>query len=249
MTTNIRSSADGSKSHIAVGGTDRVTIDAATGAVGIGCTPTYKLQVQSSSAVASTFIAAENPGGTDLIGAGFLARVDGANYSTIMKQGNGRLSIENLGALGVITTNQSDDIGFNNGGARRLNIKDTGEVLVVSPAGLGYGPGAGGTVTQATSKSTAVTLNKPSGKITMNAANLGAGGAVAFTLYNSLIGPYDTVQMNLGGGASVYTNYEVRCAGVGAGGGAATVFVKNLSAGNLAEALILNFTIIKGATS
>ena len=39
---------------------------------------------------------------------------------------------------------------------------------------IGYSSAAQGTVTQATSKSTGVTLNKSMGKITMNAASLGA---------------------------------------------------------------------------
>jgi predicted dienelactone hydrolase len=38
--------------------------------------------------------------------------------------------------------------------------------------GFAPGVGNGGTVTQATSKSTAVTLNKSCGQITLNAANL-----------------------------------------------------------------------------
>ena len=40
--------------------------------------------------------------------------------------------------------------------------------------GIGYATGAGGTVTQATSKSTAVILNKLTGAITMNAASQAA---------------------------------------------------------------------------
>ncbi|NBS24587.1 MAG: hypothetical protein EBS78_11605 [Altererythrobacter sp.] len=45
--------------------------------------------------------------------------------------------------------------------------------------GIGYGTGAGGTVTQATSKSTGVTLDKVCGEITMNNATLNRETAVA----------------------------------------------------------------------
>jgi hypothetical protein len=55
----------------------------------------------------------------------------------------------------------------------------TGAVTAVSSvkstsatAGVGYGTGAGGAVTQATSKSTGVTLDKVCGEITMNNATL-----------------------------------------------------------------------------
>jgi hypothetical protein len=52
---------------------------------------------------------------------------------------------------------------------------------------LGYSAAAQGTVTQLTDKSTAVTLNKSAGRITMNAASLGANSAQNFTLNNSLV--------------------------------------------------------------
>lgn len=44
----------------------------------------------------------------------------------------------------------------------------------------GYGAGSGGNVAQATSKSTGVTLNTPTGEITMNNASLAAGASVVF---------------------------------------------------------------------
>lgn len=47
--------------------------------------------------------------------------------------------------------------------------------VVDGTGGIGYQTGSGGTVTQATSKSTAVTLNKLSGRITLNAEALAAG--------------------------------------------------------------------------
>ena len=60
----------------------------------------------------------------------------------------------------------------------RARIDSSGNVLVTNPAGLGYGTGSGGTVTQATSKSTTVVLNKPTGQITMNGAALASGAVV-----------------------------------------------------------------------
>lgn len=43
----------------------------------------------------------------------------------------------------------------------------------------------GATVTQATNRSTGVTINAPAGQITMNAASLAAGAEATFTVTNS----------------------------------------------------------------
>ena len=70
-------------------------------------------------------------------------------------------------------------------------ITSTGTLsLTGASSTLGYGTDAGGTVTQATSKSTAVTLNKPCGQITMNNAALAANTSVAFLFNNSLLAGY-----------------------------------------------------------
>jgi len=119
----------------------------------------------------------------------------------------------------------------------------SGNLLVTSPAGLGYGTGSGGTVTQATSKSTAVTLNKPTGQITMNNAALAAGVSVSFTLNNSLLSLYDIVFACAFGS----DNYRVEVSSVTTGNTA--IRVTNITGGSLSEALIINFAIIKGATS
>jgi len=126
-----------------------------------------------------------------------------------------------------------------------LNVQ--GELLVTSTALLGYGVGAGGTVTQATSKSTGVTLNKPSGAITMNNAALASGAAVAFTLNNSLIANADKVTANVNSTGSVtYDGYSVR---VRVSVGACVFTVKNETAGSLSEPVSINFEVHKGATS
>lgn len=119
--------------------------------------------------------------------------------------------------------------------------------VAVGGGTLGYGAGSGGTVTQATSKSTAVTLNKPSGQITMHNAALAAGGTVGFVLNNSVLGANDTMGVN-----SIYdasydaTNYSVEVRQLGAGG--VYVYVTNKSAGSLSNALKLQFNVIKGST-
>jgi len=108
---------------------------------------------------------------------------------------------------------------------------------------LGYAVAAQGTVTQLTDKSTGVTLNKSAGRITMNNAALAAGAAASFTLTNSLISANDVIILNVSGGgtAGAYTTYVSSMTS-----GSAVLTLRNLSAGSLSEAAIINFAIIHG---
>lgn len=108
---------------------------------------------------------------------------------------------------------------------------------------IGYSTAAQGAVTQATSKSTGVTLNKSMGKITMNGAALAAGATVLFTLTNSKISANDVLVVNLGsaGTSGAYWPYV---ANVGAG--TAVIGLYNNTAGSLSEAVVVNFAVIHG---
>jgi hypothetical protein len=107
---------------------------------------------------------------------------------------------------------------------------------------LGYAAAAQGTVTQATSKSTAVTLDKSAGVITMNAAQLNATTSVNFTLNNSTISANDTVILTLANSGASAGSYTAIVSALTTG--SATITVRNITAGNLSEALVLNFCII-----
>ena len=110
---------------------------------------------------------------------------------------------------------------------------------------LGYSSAAQGTVTQATNKSTGVTLNKSMGKITMNAASLAAGTSVTFTLTNSTISANDVVIASISGGgtAGAYWPYVSSQAT-----GSAVIGLYNNTGGALAEAVVINFAVIHGAS-
>jgi len=112
---------------------------------------------------------------------------------------------------------------------------------IYSDLELGYTAAAQGTVTQATDKSTAVTLNRSAGRITMNAASLGAATNVSFTLNNSLISSNDTLILTISGGATVAA-YNVWVNSLSAG--SASITLRNTTAGALAEAVIINFALI-----
>ena len=140
-------------------------------------------------------------------------------------------------------------LGFNTNGTERMRIDSSGNVLVTSPAGLGYGTGAGGTVTQATSKSTSVTLNKPTGQITMNNAALLPTAFVTFQILNSLVTQNDTVITSAAYTGSTPNPYNYRTEMTHVQSGAFNIRVTNISAGSLSDALVINFAIIKGATA
>ena len=109
---------------------------------------------------------------------------------------------------------------------------------------IGYAAEAQGSVTQLTDKSTGVTLNKSMGRITMNAAALAGNTAVTFTLTNSTISGNDAIIVNVSGGgtAAAYTTYISSMTS-----GSAAITLRNLTAGSLSEAVIINFAIIHGA--
>lgn len=116
-------------------------------------------------------------------------------------------------------------------------------LLAVSPTvAIGYATGAGGAVTQATNKTTGVTLSKPTGQITMNNAALATVTGVEFTLTNTLIAASDVLAISIGGGRAASSWYAItaNCAA-----GSAIITVTNLTAGTLSEALVLNFALIK----
>lgn len=119
------------------------------------------------------------------------------------------------------------------------NIRGADVVYVDSE--LGYTAAAQGTVTQATSKSTAVTLNKSAGQITMNNAALAATTSVSFTLNNSYISANDTLIVTISSGATA-ASYNAWISGLSAG--SAVIVLRNITAGSLSEAVVLNFAII-----
>ena len=108
---------------------------------------------------------------------------------------------------------------------------------------LGYASGAQGAVTQGTSKSTGVTVNASMGQITMDSATLNTLTNVTFTLTNNLISVKDVIILNVGSGA---TSGAYNCWISSMSAGTCTITLRNISGGNLSEAVVINFAIIHG---
>ena len=66
-----------------------------------------------------------------------------------------------------------------------------------SSGGIGFGTGAGASVTQLTSRSTGVTINTICGHIKTDDASLAAGAYAIFTVTNSSMGLYDGVLLTV----------------------------------------------------
>ena len=117
-----------------------------------------------------------------------------------------------------------------------------GADIILSNSQLGYTAAAQGRVTQLTSKSTGVTLNKSAGQITMNNAALLGADAVSFTLTNNFISPNDIIILNVGGSATVAA-YTVYVSSLGTG--TAVLTLRNMTAAtSLSEAVVINFSLI-----
>jgi hypothetical protein len=107
---------------------------------------------------------------------------------------------------------------------------------------LGYTAAAQGTVTQLTDKSTAVTLNKSAGRITMNNASLATATNATFTFNNNLISANDTVILTISGGQATPGSYNVFANALAAG--SVSITLRNISGGSLSEAIVINFALI-----
>jgi len=113
-------------------------------------------------------------------------------------------------------------------------------------AGKLTGPTNGGSVTQATNKTTGVTLNTESGVITMNNAALGAAGEATFEVTNDKVAAADIPFVAIASGGTA-GSYLVGVSAVAAG--SFKITVTNVSGGSLSEAVVINFGIFKGSAS
>lgn len=116
---------------------------------------------------------------------------------------------------------------------------------------FGYGPGAanaaGGTVTQLTNRTTAVTLNTAAGQITTSSASLAAEAAAAFTVNDSVVSATDIINVSIQSGSNG-GDTDLVVTAVATGSFQITVVNNNPAAGTAETgAIVINFAIIKGS--
>jgi hypothetical protein len=112
---------------------------------------------------------------------------------------------------------------------------------------FGYPTGTGGAVTQLTSRTTGVTLNKLSGQITLVAGSISGLSSQEFTLTNSFIAATDVVLVSFKSGLTAAT-YDVTVTATAAGSCKISVHNVNNSA-TPTDTPVINFIVVKGVAS
>jgi hypothetical protein len=165
---------------------------------------------------------------------------DGGTYTTTLQTitptAARTISFPDATGTVALVGGSSGQVLYNNAGA-------------VAGGNLGYNATTGvfgylngtGAITQATNKATGVTLDSPSGQITLNGAALAADTTVSFTLTNSSITANDVLILNhlsAGTAGSYLLNAQ-------SADGSASINVRNITAGSLSEAIVIGFAVIK----
>ena len=130
----------------------------------------------------------------------------------------------------------------NIGAATATSLTATGVIASTGTAGVGYATGAGGTITQATSRTTGVTLNKTTGAITLFSA-AGSATAATFTVTNSTVAATDVIILNQKSGTDLY---DLMVTAVAAGSFNITF---RTTGGTTTETPVFNFAVIKAVAA
>jgi hypothetical protein len=128
------------------------------------------------------------------------------------------------------------------GVATGTSLTATGVIASTGTAGVGYATGAGGTVTQGTSRTTGVTLDKITGAITLFSA-AGSATAATFTVTNSTVAATDVIILNQKSGTDLY---DLMVTAVAAGSFNITF---RTTGGTTTETPVFNFAVIKGVAA
>jgi len=128
------------------------------------------------------------------------------------------------------------------GVATGTSLAATGAITSSGTAGVGYATGAGGAVTQATSRTTGVTLNKTTGAITLYSA-AGTTVAATFTVTNSTVAATDVIILNQKSGTDLY---DLMVTAVAAGSFNITF---RTTGGSTTETPVFNFAVIKAVAA
>jgi hypothetical protein len=190
---------------------------------------------------------------TNIIGYNCAALTAGTNnygFSSNLAAGTGRW---NYYAQGTADNAFAGNTRFGGVTAPANTVDVTGNILATTSilsngatSGIGYSSGAGAAVTQATSRTTGVTINNVCGRITLFSTTTTAGTFASFTVTNSAVASTDVVIVNIGSGATA-DRYNVTVTAVAAG--SFRVQIHNVAAVGTAEAPTLNFAVIKSVAA
>jgi len=143
----------------------------------------------------------------------------------------------------AITSPAANVLTFNDGGnVEKFRLDSSGNLVVTGTGGLGYGTGSGGAVTQATSRTTGVTLNKTNGAITLVSA-AGSAAYQTFTVTNSTVAATDVIHVSQKSGTD---KYIILVTAVAAGSFAITFAT---TGGTTTEQPVFNFAVLKAVAA
>ena len=150
--------------------------------------------------------------------------------------------IDDTGSGTLVFSNSPTLVTPDIGAATGTSLTATGTIVSTGTAGVGYATGAGGTVTQATSRTTGVTLNKTTGAITLFSA-AGSTTAATFTVTNSTVAATDVIILNQKSGTDLY---DLMVTAVAAGSFNITF---RTTGGTTTETPVFNFAVIKAVAA
>jgi hypothetical protein len=166
-----------------------------------------------------------------------------AAWLTTPSSANLRAAMTDETGTGVLVFNNTPTlITPNIDAATGTSLAVTGAVTSSGTAGVGYATGAGGTVTQGSSRTTGVTINKTSGAITLFSA-AGTTAATTFTVTNSTVAATDVIILSQKSGTDLY---DLMVTAVGAGSFNITF---RTTGGTTTEQPVFNFAVIKGVAA
>ena len=162
-------------------------------------------------------------------------RNEGTDILTLNPQSN-----QTIDSSASLSISPNDSVLINPVGTNWVTILNQTDTLSINQ--IGYTSGSGGSVTQTGTINSAVTLNKPCGKITLVSHDFSNNDIQQFTLNNSFIGIDDVVSVTFReGNSKLYTET------VETTNGSCNITVgdaHNQSTGSIV--VVLNFAIIKG---
>jgi hypothetical protein len=184
------------------------------------------------------------------LGSAAFGMLDTVQPNTITGAGIMTCCLEGSAGALVFFANAAESSGqyVKNGGyfAPLFSVETAGPVgaqmLVTGGGGLGYGTGSGGAVTQATSRTTGVTLNKTNGAITLFSA-AGSTAWQTFVVTNSTVAATDVVQVSQKSGTDLNMIHVTRVAA-----GAFDISFAT-TGGVTVEQPVFNFAVIKAVAA
>jgi len=244
---------------------DGNTIQATTGSLTLGSSIAFASASNARTALGLGTIATQNSNSVTITGGSISGVTFSGVFSGITSIESGTFTTSDAAAGVTLTgnsltadgTDTNINIDITPKGTGEVNITkvdiDSGSVLATTELGYNTGSGAGGSVTQLTSRTTGVTLNTPTGEITLFAAAISGHSADEFTLTNSTIGANDTVVVAIKSGVAAGTRryYQVHAVTVSAG--SCVIAVGNLNNSSIpspgTESPVIQFVVLKGAVT